>query len=290
MRRALFLFAACVGVSVIAAAAPVHHAEWWKTNDPAATPAHTRAAIRQYYHERFPHLSLQDYALGSAALNKELRQQDEQLAEFSPADFVLAAGKKLWHEPFPDGKTYASCYPSGGKGAARHYPMYSEAQQGVVTLPMSLNACREKHGLAALPYGKGDIVALETYLDSLSNGMPLEVKVDSAGAAKAFKAGQKFFFATEGQLGLACASCHMGATGHYLRAQLLSPAVGQAATFPKYRMKWGAVGTLHQRFRGCQKKIRAKPEPFESEDYRNLQFFLTYLSDGVKIHVPGNGP
>ena len=290
MRRALFLFAACASASVIAAAAPAHHSDWWKVNDPNAAPAHTRAAIRHYYHELFPHLSLQDYALGSAALNKELREQDEQLAEFSPAGFVLATGKKLWHEPFPDGKTYASCYPNGGKGAATHYPMYSEAQQEVVTLPMSLNACRKAHGAEALPYGKSDIVALETYLDSLSNGMPLAVKIESKGAVQAFQAGQKFFFATEGQLGLACASCHMGAAGHYLRAQLLSPAVGMAATFPKYRMKWSAVGTLQQRFRGCQKKIRAKPEAFESEDYRNLQLFLTYVGDGVKINVPGNGP
>ncbi len=291
MRRALFL-AACAGAGLIAAGAAVasHPMEWWKTNDPGAEPAHTRAEIVQYYQEKFPKLGLQDYALGSGALNAKMREQDEQLAEFSPAGFVLAKGKKLWAEPLPDGNTYASCYPEDGRGAATHYPMYSEEQHDVVTLPMSLNACREQHGAKALPYGKGDMVALETYLASLSNGAPIDVKADSGGAVAAFQAGQKFFFQRGGQLDLACASCHMGAVGRYLRAQLLSPAVGMSPTFPKYRMKWGAVGTLQQRFRGCQKKIRAKPQAFESVDYRDLQYFLTYLSNGVKIDVPGNGP
>lgn len=289
MRRALF-FAACASASLIAAAAHAGQADWWKVNDPSAAPEQTRAAIVHYYREAFPKLGLQDFALGSAAFNAELRKQDEQIADFSPAGFVLAKGEKLWNQPFADGKTYASCYADGGKGVAAHYPMYSEAQQGVVTLPMSLNACRKQHGLDALPYGKGDIVALETYLASLSNGVAIDVKADSAGAAEAFQQGQKFFFQRAGQLDLACASCHVGSVGRYLRAQLLSPSLGQAATFPKYRMKWGGVGTLQQRFRGCQKKIRAKPEAFESADYRNLQFFLTYLSDGIKIQVPGNGP
>ena len=291
MRKAPF-FAVCAGAGLIAAGAvhASHPMEWWKTNDPSAAPAHTRAEIVRYYHDRFPHLALQDYALGSGALNAQLRRQDEQLAEFSPSGFVLEQGRKLWAESLPDGKTYASCYPDDGRGAAVHYPMYSEARHEVVTLPMSLNACREQHGAKALPYGKGDIVALEAYLASLSNGTPIDVKVDSEGAVAAFHAGQKFFYQREGQLDLACASCHLGAVGRYLRAQLLSPAVGMSPTFPKYRMKWGAVGTLQQRFRGCQKKIRAKPEAFESVDYRDLQYFLTYLSNGIKLDVPGNGP
>ncbi len=294
MRRVI-LFAACVvticaSAGLVAGAVPSKAGKWWKLGEPSAAPAKTRAEIARFYRRLFPSLRLQDYALGSGALSKELRQQDEQLAAFSPAGFALDKGAKLWRQPFPDGKTYASCYPDGGKGVAARYPYYSERQHGVVTLPMSLNACRSEHGLKPLPYGKPEIVALETYLASLSNGLPIAVKADSPGAIRAFQAGQKFFFKSQGQLGLACASCHLGAVGHYLRAQLLSPALGMPTTFPKYRMKWGKVGTLDQRFRGCQKKIRAKPEPFESMHYRNLQFFLAYVSDGIKIKVPGNGP
>jgi sulfur-oxidizing protein SoxA len=292
MNRKFLLALCCIalaGASLVAAA-PTVPAEWWRLGEPSAKPADSRAQITQFYRRLFPSLSLQDYALGSGALNKELRQQDAELASFSPAGFVLDKGAKLWRQPFPDGKSYASCYPAGGKGVAARYPYYSEPQHEVVTLPISLNACRKQHGLPPLPYGKPEIVALETYLASLSNGMPLRVEVDSAGAAAAFQAGQKLFFQPEGQLGLACASCHFGAVGHYLRAQLLSPALGMTVTFPKYRMKWSKVGTLDRRFRGCQTNIRAKPQPFESTDYRNLEFFLAYLSDGIKIDVPGNGP
>jgi L-cysteine S-thiosulfotransferase len=292
MRREFFL-ALCVAVAAgagLAAAAPPQPAAWWTLGEPSAKPSDTRARIVGFYRHAFPALSLQDYALGSGALNRDLRQQDEQLASFSPAGFVLDKGEKLWRQPFPDGKTYAGCYAAGGKGVAAHYPYYSERQHEIVTLPMSLNACRKRHGLAPLPYGKPEIVALETYLASLSNGVPLAVKIASPGAVAAFQAGQKKFFQTEGQFGFACASCHFGAAGHYLRAQLLSPALGMPVTFPKYRMKWRTVGTLHQRFRACQKLLRAKPEKFESVDYRNLQFFLAYLSDGIAIKVPGNAP
>lgn len=292
MRRAFF-FTACLvtglGASLWARAAAPPVA-WWKLGEPSARPAATRSRVLQFYHSQFPSLKLEDYALGSDALNPSLRQQDQQLAAFSPAGFVLDKGRKLWRQPFPDGKTYASCYPQGGKAAAARYPYFSQRQHQIITIPMSLNACRKAHGLSALPYGKPKIVALETYLVSLSNGAPIAVKAHSPGAKAAFDAGQKLFFQPQGQLGLACASCHVGAAGRYLRAQLLSPAIGMPASFPKYRMKWGKVGTLDQRFRGCQKKIRAKPEPFESADYRNLQFFLTYLSNGVRIAVPGNGP
>ncbi len=294
MKRTLFFaasfFALSAAASLIAGAAPSTPAKWWKLGERSGSPAKTRARITRYYQRMFPRLTLQDYALGSGALSKDMRRQDEELGAFSPAGFVLDKGAKLWRRPFPDGKSYASCYPDGGKGAAAHYPFYSDRQQGVVTIPVSLNACREKHGLKPLPYGKPEIVALETYLTSLSNGAPIAVEARSQGAVRAFRAGQEFFFRDEGQLGLACASCHFGAVGHYLRAQLLSPALGMTATFPKYRMKWGKVGTIDQRFRGCQKKIRAKPEPFESVNYRNLQFFLAYLGDGITIKVPGNGP
>ncbi|MDH5378316.1 MAG: sulfur oxidation c-type cytochrome SoxA, partial [Gammaproteobacteria bacterium] len=54
-----------------------------------------------------------------------------------------------------------------------------------------------------------------------------------------------------------------------------------------YRAKWQELGTLHRRFGGCNKQVRAKPFKPQSEEYRNLEYFLTYMSNGLKSNAPG---
>ena len=68
---------------------------------------------------------------------------------------------------------------------------------------------------------------------------------------------------------------------------ILSTALGQTTHFPAYRAKWGAVGTIHRRYTGCNKQVRAKPFKGQSEEYRNLQYFHTYMSNGIPLNAPG---
>ena len=72
-----------------------------------------------------------------------------------------------------------------------------------------------------------------------------------------------------------------------LRADLLSPALGQTSHFPVYRKKWGGLGTLHRRYGGCNGQVRAKSFPAQSEQYRNLEYFHTYMSNGIPLNGPG---
>jgi sulfur-oxidizing protein SoxA len=53
-----------------------------------------------------------------------------------------------------------------------------------------------------------------------------------------------------------------------------------------YRSKWGELGTLHRRFGGCNKQVRAKPFKPQSEEYRNLEYFLTHMSNGIEFNGP----
>jgi sulfur-oxidizing protein SoxA len=87
-------------------------------------------------------------------------------------------------------------------------------------------------------------------------------------------------------LNFSCAHCHVEGAGTLLRTELLSPALGHASGFPVYRSKWGELGTLHRRFGGCNKQVRAKPFKPQSEQYRNLEYFLTHMSNGIDFNGP----
>ena len=79
----------------------------------------------------------------------------------------------------------------------------------------------------------------------------------------------------------------MSGAGNYVRADRLSPSIGHATHWPVYRSKWGELGTLHRRFDGCNKNIRATPLPAQGEAYRNLEYFLSYMSNGMELDGPG---
>ena len=47
------------------------------------------------------------------------------------------------------------------------------------------------------------------------------------------------------------------------------------------------MGTLHRRFAGCMTNIRAKPFKAQGTEYANLEYFLTYMSNGLEFNGPG---
>jgi len=85
---------------------------------------------------------------------------------------------------------------------------------------------------------------------------------------------------------MACADCHKFYSGNLIRADLLSPALGHLTHFPVYRSKWGGLGTLHRRYGGCNKQVRAKPLKAQSREYRALEVYETYMATGIPIRVP----
>ena len=120
-----------------------------------------------------------------------------------------------------------------------------------------------------------------------SRGQTVNVVIpDDARAVKAFKDGRDFWFTKRGQMNMSCADCHMNYSGAQLRTEILSPAFGHATGWPVYRSKWGAMGTLHRRFGGCNQQVRAKGFKAQGEEYRNLEYFLTYMSNGLEYNGP----
>jgi sulfur-oxidizing protein SoxA len=61
---------------------------------------------------------------------------------------------------------------------------------------------------------------------------------------------------------------------------------GQSNGFPTYRLKWQKLGSLHRRFRGCNKQVRAKPYGYGSDEYVNLELFVASRGNGLPVETP----
>ena len=72
-----------------------------------------------------------------------------------------------------------------------------------------------------------------------------------------------------------------------MRSDLLSPALGNLSHFPVYRLKWQSLGTPHRRFGGCNKQVRAKPYKSQSDEYKALEYYLTFMMAGLEANGPG---
>ncbi len=254
----------------------------------AVTPEEDRAAFTNHYKFRFPDVPMEEYPNGAYAIDKVGRENWEAIEEFPPYEPFIDEGQEMWETPFANGKTYKDCFPDG-PGVKSQYPRWDKKQGMVITLALAINQCREANGEKALKYKKGPIVPLMSYMAFESRGQITNVVIpeDDPRAMAAYEAGKKFYFTRRGQLNFSCATCHVQNTGLKVRTEMLSMSVGHTTHWPVYRSKWGTAGTLHRRCTGCNRNIRAKPMKAQGEQYRNLEYFLTYLSNGLQLNGPG---
>ncbi len=259
---------------------------FWACAGPTASVGHESPPA---IHDYTPNVSTQEYEKRYEAVYGKFTEQ--MAAEGNPADFLLDDGKDLYHKVEGGaGKSCASCHGENGeqlKGVAAGYPKYDPAIKGINTVALQINRCRKDHmGASELKYESDPQLALTLYVKSLSNGVPIHVHID--GPARPFyEAGHAYYYKRFGQFNFSCALCHVKEAGHMIRANLLSNNRHHADHWPAYRLKWGATGSLQRRFRGCNKNVRQKPLPYESETYRNLELYLTYQANGLPIEVPG---
>jgi L-cysteine S-thiosulfotransferase len=243
--------------------------------------------FQAYFLKEFPGVKLSDYANGVYALDEDSRKQWQEMEEFPPYELDVEAGKALFNQPFANGKSLASCFPNGGAVRGK-YPYFDEKRGEVVTLEMAINECRVKNGEKPYPWKKGDLAKVSAYIAFISRGQKVDVKVNSKAAYDAYMKGKKFFYAKRGQLNMSCSGCHMEYAGRHLRAEITSPALGHTTHFPVFRSKWGEIGTLDRRYAGCNENIGAKPFPAQSEEYRDLEFFQTIMSNGLQYNGPAS--
>ena len=254
-------------------------------------PAADAKAFQKYFTDKFPELKLKDFVNGPYSLNEDMRKQWEEKEEFPPYEFALDAGKEMFTKPFKNGKTYADCFPNGGIGIRQNYPYFDEKEGKVITLELALNQCREANGEAPISYVKDDMAALTAYMAYTSRGKPFDIKIpNDPRALQAFEDGKRYFYTRRGQLNFSCASCHVQNAGQRIRAEILAPALGILNAMPIYRSEWGGMGTTSRRFVSCNSQTRGVPLEPQSDEYRNLEYYLSYVSNGLPISGPGARP
>jgi L-cysteine S-thiosulfotransferase len=284
MRRAISASIA-LALAALALTTPFSHAA------NAIDPSADAKAFRDYFVKKFPKVKLDDFVNGPYSMNEDMRKQWEEKEQFPPYDFALDAGKEAFAKPFKNGKTYADCFANGGIGVRQNYPYFDEKEGRVVTLELAINRCREANGEAPLSYVKDDMASLTAYMAFTSRGKPFDIKIpNDPRALEAYETGKRYFYTRRGQLNFSCASCHVQNPGERLRAEILAPALGILNAMPIYRSEWSGMGTISRRLITCNSQTRAVPVEPQSEEYRDLEYYLSYVSNGLPISGPGARP
>ena len=183
------------------------------------------------------------------------------------------------------GKACSSCHESAEVFSGLRASMPRVNSDGELeTIPELINGCRtERMGAEKWKWSGGQMSAMLGLIGLQSRGMPVNVAID--GPASSFwEKGKELYYMRVGQLDMACSSCHEDNYGNMIRADHLSQ--GQINGFPTYRLKNAKLNTIHGRFKGCMKNIRATPFKEGSEEFKALELYVASRANGLSVETP----
>jgi sulfur-oxidizing protein SoxA len=170
------------------------------------------------------------------------------------------------------------------KGVGAAMPKWSAKLKKPVNLEQQINMCRAEQ-MKAEPwkFGSAELTDMTAYVRYQSRGMPVSPRID--GPMKPwFEKGKEIYYTRNGQLDLACASCHEKNHGKYLRADFLSQ--GQTNGFPVYRLRDQRLVPLHERFEGCIFDVRGLPFKPLSDEFVALELYVAWRGIGLPVETP----
>ncbi len=248
-----------------------------------SSPEEDRMIFLSTFAANIPGIPVPQYTHGSMMLSEDALNQYNSIMDFPPFQGVIDKGQKIWETPFKNGSTFADCFDNGGVDIAGKFPLYNEELKQVITFEMALNTCLEQNGEMPMALIDPETMgALSAYARGLSDGMLMEIQVASEAALEKYALGKSFYFRRIGQYNLACASCHLTNGGRYFRDELLSPTIGQAVHFPVFR-GGERLCTLQMRYQRCMEAVGAVPFESGSEALNNLEYFHSYLNNGLPL-------
>ncbi|MXN65623.1 sulfur oxidation c-type cytochrome SoxA [Stappia sp. GBMRC 2046] len=215
--------------------------------------------------------------------------QDLQADDFeNPGFAAITLGEELWDTvEGSEGKSCASCHgdvSEGMKGVRANMPKWSEAAGKPQTLENHINTCRtDRMGADAWKWESEEMLAMTALVGLQSRGMPTSVQTDGP-MQEWWEKGKDLYYTRVGQLDMACANCHEANFGKMIRADHLSQ--GQINGFPVYRLKWGGLGSIHRRFKGCMENVRAEPFKRGSDEFIALELYVASRGEGLSVETP----
>ncbi|MEL6479703.1 MAG: sulfur oxidation c-type cytochrome SoxA [Pseudomonadota bacterium] len=205
----------------------------------------------------------------------------------NPAMVAVEYGIELWETPAgASAKSCADCHGDveSMKGLRANMPRWNEAKGKPESLEHLINASITGHQEAeAWKWESPEMLAMTALIGMQSRGMPMGVQTDGPMASWIEK-GKDLYYTRVGQLDMSCSQCHEDNYGNMIRADHLSQ--GNINGFPTYRFKWQGLGSLHRRFSGCMKNIRATPFKRGSDEFVALEAYLASRGAGLGIETP----
>ena len=214
--------------------------------------------------------------------------QSLQMDDFeNPGMIFVDKGLDLWNKvEGSKNKACASCHDDASefKGLRTVMPRWNESANALWSLEDHVNNCRtEQMGAEPLKWGAAPMDSLIAVISLQSRGMPMNVKIDGA-VAPLWEIGKELFYTRVGQLDMACSNCHEDNYGIMIRADHLSQ--GQINGFPVYRLKNAKLNSIHARFKGCMKNIRATPYKVGGDEFRALELYVASRGNGLSSEAP----
>jgi L-cysteine S-thiosulfotransferase len=208
----------------------------------------------------------------------------------NPAMWAIDKAPTLWTARGATGSSCASCHDQSAaefKTWAASMP-YWEPRLGKV---LGVEEFITRHARATTGHNwlmqSEENTILAVYLRNLANGTPIKVNVDSGPAKAAFERGKALAALKVGQLNFSCNDCHEKSALKWIRGQWLVPQRGQLDHFPTWRSGVQATWDIRKRFQWCQVNIRGDELAPDAKEYGDLELYLTALSSGLRLNVPG---
>ena len=203
----------------------------------------------------------------------------------NPAFVFVDQARDLWDTvDGSEGKACSSCHEdvAAFEGLRTKLPRVDGGE--LVTLENLVNECRtERMGADAWKWSGGQMTAMTALIGLQSRGLPMSVAIDG-DAAPFWEKGKELYYTRVGQLDMACSNCHEDNYGVMIRADHLSQ--GQINGFPTYRLKNAKLNSIHGRFKGCMKNIRAEPFKEGGPEFKALELYLASRGEGLSVETP----
>jgi len=233
-------------------------------------------------------LKHEDFAKGNYAFSANGKVTYENLKEMPPYEDLVAKGQELYE----GNAALKACFPDPTIGG--DYPYFDQKRNDVTTLTQAINECLVNAGQKALNEKKGDMAFIQAYFAQATQDAEkaVNIKIESAEAAAAYERGKEYYYSQRGYLKLSCATCHVQGTAQRVRNESMSQLLGHTTHFPVYRLKWASkkeadgFGTLERRMLGCIKDQGQIPPKATSSEFKELLYFMAYMSNGMMVDGP----
>ena len=206
----------------------------------------------------------------------------------NPGMVAVEYGIELWDTAAgTSDKSCADCHgdiEDSMAGLRAGLPKWDEAAGKPMSLEHLINRSITEHqGADTWKWDSQEMLAMTAYIGLQSRGMPVSVQTDGPMAEWMAK-GKELYYTRVGQLDLACSNCHEDNFGVMIRADHLSQ--GQINGFPVYRLKWQGLGSIHRRFKGCMKNVRATPYKPGGDEFTALELYVASRGAGLSVETP----